>query len=108
LLTFEAVAREVRFQASPTVTDSKSSRLSGATAAGLASGRGVARCVVGAQGLLAGRVADPGAPDDLGFSDAAARLASGRRMSLWSADAAPVAGALVRVPIRRDHSGSAG
>jgi TonB family protein len=75
---------------------------------GLTSGHGVARCTVGADGALIGCVADPDEPDSFGFSAAAAHLASRMRMSLWSADAAPVAGAVVHVPIRLNLRGSAG
>jgi hypothetical protein len=77
-----------------------------AAAAGVTSGRGVARCVVGADGALTGCVAEEGAePGGFGFSAAAAKLASTMKMNLWSADGAPVEGGVVRVPIRLNLKG---
>ncbi len=43
---------------------------------------------------------EAGDPDGLGFSEAAAKLASTMRMNLWSADGAPVEGGVVHIPIR--------
>jgi TonB family protein len=71
-----------------------------AVAKGLTTGRGIARCTVAADGSLTGCAPDGGDPPDLGFSEAAARLASTLRMNLWSADGAPVEGGVIRVPIR--------
>jgi hypothetical protein len=71
-----------------------------AAAQGLITGRGVARCLVGGDGSLTGCAPDPDEPDHLGFGAAAAQLASAMRMNLWSADAAPVQGGIVHVPIR--------
>ena len=67
---------------------------------GIATGRGVARCVVGADGSLTACAPAAAEPAGLGFSEAAVKLASTLRMALWSADAAPVVGEVVRVPIR--------
>lgn len=71
-----------------------------AAAQGLTSGRGVARCTVAADGTLTACGPDPDEPDQLGFSAAAAKLASAMRMNLWSADGAPVEGGVVHIPIR--------
>ena len=71
-----------------------------AAAAGVGTGRGVARCVVQLDGSLASCTPDVADPPNLGFSEAAAKLASTMKMNLWSADAAPVDGAVVRVGIR--------
>jgi hypothetical protein len=71
-----------------------------ATAKGVASGRGVARCVVAPGGALTECTPEPGDPDGLGFSEAAAKLAATMRMNPWTADAAPVDGAVVDVAIR--------
>lgn len=71
-----------------------------AAAQGLTSGRGVARCTVAADGTLSACGPDPDEPDSLGFSAAAARLASAMRMNLWAADGAPVKGGVVHIPIR--------
>lgn len=71
-----------------------------ATAKGLTSGVGVARCIVGPDGGLTGCAPAPGDPDGLGFSDAAVTLASVMKMNLWSADASPVVGAVALIKIR--------
>jgi len=71
-----------------------------AAASGLTTGRGVARCTVAADGALTGCAPEPGDPDGLGFSEAAVKLASNMRMNLWSADAEPVEGGVVHIPIR--------
>jgi TonB family protein len=80
-----------------------------AVARGLTTGRGVARCSVGADGTLTACTPEPGDPDGLGFSQAAVRLAAGMRMNLWTADGAPVEGGVVHIPIRlnlKAHAGS--
>jgi hypothetical protein len=71
-----------------------------AAAKGLATGRGVARCVVGPDGVLTRCQPEAAEPQGLGFSEAAVRLASTLRMNLWSADGEPVSGGVVDVPIR--------
>ncbi|HEX3366444.1 hypothetical protein [Phenylobacterium sp.] len=71
-----------------------------AAANGLTTGRGVARCTVAADGRLTDCAPEPGAPDGLGFSEAAVKLASTMKMNLWSADAEPVEGGVVHIPIR--------
>lgn len=71
-----------------------------AVAQGFTTGRGVARCSIGHDGALTDCVAEPGDPDGLGFSEAAAKLASSMKMNLWSADGAPVEGGVVHIPIR--------
>jgi TonB family protein len=79
-----------------------------AVAQGLTTGRGVARCGVGADGTLTACTPEPGDPDGLGFSQAAVRLAAGLRMNLWTADGAPVAGGVVHIPIRLNLKAPAG
>jgi len=76
-----------------------------AVAAGLTTGRGVTRCLVGSDGSLTGCAPEPGDPDGLGFSEAAAKLASTMKMNLWAADGAPVAGGVVHIPIRLNLKG---
>jgi hypothetical protein len=76
-----------------------------AAAKGLTTGRGVARCVVGADGGLTACAPDGDDPE--GFSAAAARLAGAMRMNLWSADARPVEGGAVYVAIRLNLQGGA-
>lgn len=71
-----------------------------AVARGLVTGRGVVRCTVDSDGSMTSCVPEPGDPDGLGFSEAAAKLAPGLKMNLWSADGAPVQGGVVHIPIR--------
>jgi len=71
-----------------------------AAAKGLTSGRGVARCRVGPDGGMVDCAPDADDPAGLGFAQAAAKLASTMKMNLWSADAGPVEGGVVRVAIR--------
>ena len=71
-----------------------------AIAQGLTTGRGLARCVVARDGSLTDCTAMPGEPDGLGFSEAAVKMAPSLRMNPWTADGAPVDGAVIRLPIR--------
>jgi hypothetical protein len=71
-----------------------------AAAKGVASGRGVARCLVAPGGTLTDCAPQAGDPDGLGFSEAAVKLAATMRMNPWTADAAPVDGAMVDVAVR--------
>jgi hypothetical protein len=71
-----------------------------AAAKGLTTGRGIALCTVGADGALRDCAPDAADPEGLGFAQAAVRLASAMKMNLWSADAGPVEGGVVRVAIR--------
>jgi len=71
-----------------------------AAAKGLTSGRGVARCRVADDGSVQDCAPEAADPDGLGFSEAAAKLASTMKMNLWSADAGPVEGGVVHVAIR--------
>lgn len=77
-----------------------------AAAKGLTTGRGVARCTVAADGTMAACAPEKADPEGLGFSEAAAKLASGMRMNLWSADGGPVEGGVVHIPIRLDLKGA--
>jgi hypothetical protein len=67
---------------------------------GLTTGRGVARCAVRRDGSMGACTPETGDPDGLGFSEAAAKLASTLKANLWSQDGGPVAGGEVRVAIR--------
>ena len=71
-----------------------------AVAHGLTTGRGMARCVVGADGALTACSPETADPDGVGFSEAAVVLAATMKMNLWSADAGPVRGGVIHVPIR--------
>ena len=79
-----------------------------AAAKGLTTGRGVARCKVADDGNVTACVPEAGDPDGLGFSEAAAKLATAMRMNLWSADGAPVEGGVVHIPIRINLKGGGG
>lgn len=79
-----------------------------AIASGLTSGRGVARCVVAADGALTECKPEKAEPDGLGFAEAAARLASTLKVNLWSADDAPVEGGVIYVPVRLNLKTSGG
>jgi TonB family protein len=71
-----------------------------AVAKGLTTGRGVANCLVAADGSMSSCAPDAGDPDGLGFSEAVAKLALLLKVNRWSADAGPVDGGQVRVAIR--------
>ncbi len=79
-----------------------------AVAAGIVTGRGIVRCAVAAGGALTNCTPEAGEPAGLGFSKAAAKLASTMKMNLWSADAAPVIGGVVHIPIRLNLKPSGG
>jgi len=76
-----------------------------AAANGVRTGRGVARCIVGADGSMTQCVPESAEPEGLGFSETAAKLASAMKMNLWSADGAPVVGGVVHVPVRLNLKG---
>ncbi len=76
-----------------------------AAAKGVSAGRGIAHCTVAANGGLTACAPEPTEPSGLGFSEAAAQLATTMRMNLWSADGAPVQGGVVRIPIQLSQGG---
>jgi hypothetical protein len=76
-----------------------------AAAKGLTTGRGVARCHIGADGMLTACAPGQADPEGLGFSEAAVVLARTMRMSLWSADDGPVKGGEIVIPIRLNLAG---
>ncbi|MDB5470918.1 MAG: hypothetical protein JWR84_2478 [Caulobacter sp.] len=70
-----------------------------AASAGIRSGRGVADCLVAADGSLTDcRVAGE-RPDSLGFGEASLQVASQMKLGLWSADGRPTVGSRIRLPI---------
>lgn len=71
-----------------------------AAAKGVTTGRGVAECTVGADGSMQACHPLAGDPGGVGFSEAAVKVASVMRMSLWTNSGGPVVGATVRLPIR--------
>ena len=73
-----------------------------AAAKGVATGHGIAKCIVGSDGTLTDCAPMEAEPDGLGFSEAAARLAETMRMNPWTPDGSPVDGAVVRVGVRLD------
>lgn len=78
-----------------------------AAGAGLRSGRGVADCLVAADGSLTDcRVAGE-RPDGAGFGEASTRVAGQMKLNLWSADGRPTVGARVRLPVEFNRAGPA-
>jgi len=71
-----------------------------AAAKGLTSGYGVAKCNVTKTGTLSDCAPEDADPEGLGFSEAAAELASTMRMNPWTTDGQPVDGAVVRIGVR--------
>lgn len=66
-------------------------------------GRGaLVQCHVGAGGALTGCAVELTSPEGMEFDDAAVRLASRLRMNVWSAEAGPVVGGVVHLPVRSD------
>ncbi|MHB8530117.1 MAG: TonB family protein [Caulobacteraceae bacterium] len=70
-----------------------------AAAKGVDNGIGAVRCEVGLEGFLSDCAALPGEPAGLGFSDAAATLASHMQVDPWTEEGAPVDGATVGLRI---------
>jgi hypothetical protein len=58
------------------------------------------KCEVAAGGALTGCAIELTSPDGLDFDQAAVKLASRLKMNLWSAEAGPVEGGVVHVPVR--------
>jgi TonB family protein len=71
-----------------------------AAAKGVTEGEAVVRCEVAEDGSLQGCAPERARPDGFGFDDAALKVAAGMRMIPWSADAGPVKGGVVHIPVR--------
>lgn len=67
--------------------------------AGVQSGRGVADCLVAADGSLTECRIVSERPAALGFGEAAVQVAQTMRMNLWSEDGRPTVGARIRLPV---------
>ena len=78
-----------------------------AAARGLTTGRGVAQCRVGSSGDLRDCTAQASLSDGPEFADTVAKLAPSLKLSLWSADGAPVIGGRVQVAVRLILKGDA-
>lgn len=62
----------------------------------------VVQCTVGDAGALVGCAIELTSPDGIDFDEAAVKLASRLKMNLWSAEAGPVRGGVVHLPVRLD------
>jgi len=62
----------------------------------------VVRCTVADDGGLTGCGVELTSPDGIDFDEAAVRFASRLKMNLWSAEASPVKGGEVHLPVRID------
>jgi hypothetical protein len=60
----------------------------------------VVKCQVAADGSLSDCGIELTSPDGIDFDEAAVKLASRLKMNLWSAEAGPVAGGIVHLPVR--------
>ncbi|HEX3699805.1 MAG TPA: hypothetical protein VHV27_03940 [Phenylobacterium sp.] len=58
------------------------------------------KCEVAADGALTDCAIELTSPDGIDFDEAAVKLASRLKMNLWSAEAGPVEGGIVHVPVR--------
>ena len=76
-----------------------------ATAAGLRSGRGVADCLVAADGSLTDCRLAGERPDGAGFGEAAVQVAGQMRLDLWSLDGRPTTGSRIRLPVEFNRAG---
>jgi hypothetical protein len=63
------------------------------------------KCKVAADGGLTACETELTSPDGMAYDRAAVELASKLRMTLWSAEAGPVAGGVVHILVRRDTGG---
>jgi hypothetical protein len=65
----------------------------------------VVKCLVAGDGALTGCEAELTSPDGIDYDNAAVQLASRLKMDLWSAEAGPVAGGVVRISVKRETGG---
>jgi protein TonB len=75
-----------------------------AQAANVLSGLGTVECRVGGDGALLDCAVISEVPADLGFGDAARKVASILKVNLWSRAGEPTAGATLRLPLRFIYS----
>ena len=71
------------------------------------SGGAVIDCRIVAEGRLDGCVAQSEAPADLGFGEAASKVARAMQANLWTREGDPTVGARVRLPMKFVYSGEA-
>jgi len=86
----------------PSAADMAAVMPAAAVKAGAYKARVVMECQVVAEGALSGCVAKTETPLGLGYGDAAIRLSSAFRLSVWTDEGLPAIGGKVRVPIRFD------
>ena len=90
------------WSALPTAADMAAVMSGAAVKAGVYKARVVMECQVVAEGALGGCAAQTETPAGLGYGEAAVRLASTFRLSVWTDEGLPAIGGKVRVPIRFD------
>ncbi len=86
----------------PSAADMAAVMPAAAVKVGAYKARVVMECQVVAEGALSGCVAQTETPSGLGYGDAAIRLSSAFRLSVWTDEGLPSIGGKVRVPIRFD------
>lgn len=91
-----------QWTALPTAADMAAVMPAAAVKAGVYKARVVMECRVAAEGALTSCATQVEAPAGLGYGDAAVRLASNFRLSVWTDEGLPSIGGKVRVPIRFD------
>ena len=60
----------------------------------------VVQCKVGQGGAVAGCAIEYTSPDGIDYDEAAVKLASRLRINLWSAEASPVLGGVIHIPVK--------
>ena len=76
-----------------------------AVSAGVLSGGAVLDCRIVAEGRLEACAVQSESPADLGFGDAASKVAPAMQANLWTREGDPTVGARVRLPMKFVYSG---
>ena len=84
----------------PGLAESRAIFPAAALAKGIKVGHGTVRCVVGVGGALSDCNVLSEDPPELGFGDAARKLAAAFQLNPWTDDGRPVDGAVINIPIK--------